>query len=56
MDKVLLIKNVYLEAFKSLGHKIIKHGFKIYFWSCAVLLAVVLYAFWYRVFTGFAWD
>lgn len=56
MTKAILVKKVYLEAFQNLGHQLVKHGFKIYFWSCAALYAVVLYAFWYRVFTGFNWD
>ncbi|MEA1785172.1 DUF6747 family protein [Arenibacter sp. GZD96] len=56
MTKVLLVKKVYLDAFRNLGHMIIKHSAKAYFWFVAVLLSVVLYAFWYRIFTGFVWD
>lgn len=56
MDTVLLIKKVYFEGFRNLGNIIIKHGFKVYFWACVALYAIVLYAFSYRIFTGFAWD
>ena len=56
MDQILLLSKIYKEAFKNLGHKIIKHGFKIYFWASAVLFLIVLYAFIYRLSTGFAWD
>ncbi len=56
MEKVLLIKNLYSEAFRNLGHQLVKHGFKVYFWACVALYAIVLYAFSYRIFTGFAWD
>lgn len=56
MDQILLFKKIYAEAFRNLGHRILKNGFKIYFWICTALLAMVLYAFCYRLLTGFAWD
>ncbi len=56
MTKALLIKKVYLEAFKNLGHQIIKNGFKVYFWALVALLVITLYAFGYRLSTGFIWD
>jgi hypothetical protein len=56
MVKSLLLKKVYFEAFKNLGHRIVKNGFKIYFWVCASLFVMVLYAFIFRLTTGFVWD
>ena len=56
MDTALLIKKVYFEGFRNLGHFILRHGLKIYFWITMALFGIVLYAFWFRIFTGFAWD
>lgn len=56
MDTALLIKKVYFEGFRNLGNLILKHGMKVYFWAFVVLFAITLYAFWFRVFTGFIWD
>jgi hypothetical protein len=56
MAKTLLLKKVYLEAFKNLGNQLVKNGFKIYFWLCASLFVMVLYAFILRLSTGFVWD
>tara|TARA_R100001369_G_scaffold84757_4_gene117868 strand:- start:31574 stop:31963 length:390 start_codon:yes stop_codon:yes gene_type:complete len=56
MLKTILIKKVYTEAFRNLGNQIVKNGFKIYFWICTALFAMVLYAFAYRLINGFIWD
>ncbi|WP_354667780.1 DUF6747 family protein [Arenibacter algicola] len=56
MVKSIILKKVYLEAFKNLGNQLVKNGFKIYFWACAVLFILVLYAFVFRLTTGFVWD
>ncbi len=56
MRQVLLLKKAYLEAFKNLGHYLVQHSFKVYFWLCAALFFITLYAFGYRLFTGFVWD
>ncbi|PRX55222.1 DUF6747 family protein [Flagellimonas sp. S174] len=56
MNQILLAKRIYKEAFMNLGHRVLRNGFKLYFWTCTALLAMVLYAFCYRLFTGFAWD
>ena len=56
MDSILLIKKIYLEGFKNLGHSVIKNFFKGYAWACFILSAIVVYAFIYRLSTGFAFD
>ena len=56
MKTTLLIKEIYLEGFRNLGHMIIKSYFKAFAWFSFVLFFVVLYAFIYRVATGFAFD
>lgn len=53
MRNVVLIKEIYLEAFRNLGHYIVKKYFKAFSIFCFFLLAVVIYAFLYRVSTGF---
>lgn len=56
MKNVLLIKEIYLEAFKELGSKIAKHSFKALALFCATTYFITLYAFAFRVSTGFAFD
>ena len=56
MNKFSVVREIYMEAFKSLGHLILRNGFKIYFWTCAFLFLVVVYAFSFRLATGFVWD
>lgn len=56
MNKFLLLKDIYLEAFRNLGHIIIKRYFKAFSVFCFVLLAIVIYAFLYRLSTGFTFG
>lgn len=56
MTKILLIKEIYLEAFRNLGHIIITRYFKFFTWFSLAMFAVVVYAFVFRVFTGFPFD
>ena len=56
MKTTLLIREIYLEGFRNLGHIIIKNYFKAFAWFSFVLFFIVLYAFIYRVSTGFAFD
>ncbi|MFS4455336.1 DUF6747 family protein [Maribacter sp. 2304DJ31-5] len=56
MKNALLIKEIYLEAFKNLGHTLVKSYFKAFSWFCFASFAVVLYAFIFRIATGFAFD
>jgi len=56
MKNVLLIKEIYLEGFKNLGNKLVKSYFKAFSWFCFASFLIVLYAFIFRVVTGFAFD
>jgi hypothetical protein len=56
MKTVLLIKDIYMDAFESLGHFITKNFFKAFAWFSFGMFAVVLYAFVFRVITGFPFD
>ncbi len=56
MKTVLLIKEIYLEGFRNLGNFIIQRYFKLFAWFSFIMFMVVLYAFIFRVSTGFAFD
>ncbi|WP_317125758.1 DUF6747 family protein [Ulvibacterium marinum] len=56
MKNILLIREIYLEAFKNLGHYLVKSYFKAFSWFCFASFLIVLYAFLFRVSTGFAFD
>ncbi|MGB5170341.1 DUF6747 family protein [Eudoraea sp.] len=56
MKTVLLIKEIYLEGFRNLGNFIIQRYFKAFAWFSFIMFMVVLYAFVFRVSTGFAFD
>ncbi|PCJ94480.1 MAG: hypothetical protein COA50_12015 [Flavobacteriaceae bacterium] len=53
MKKILLLKNIYFDAFRNLGNIILRNSFKIYSWLCLALIFIVIYAFIYRLSTGF---
>ncbi|WP_339710448.1 DUF6747 family protein [uncultured Kriegella sp.] len=56
MKTILLLKEVYIEGFKNLGNFIVQKYFKLFAWFCFAMFFIVLYAFIYRVATGFAFD
>ena len=56
MKTILLVKDIYREAFIDLGHFITKNYFKAFAWFSFAMFTVVLYAFIFRVVTGFAFD
>ncbi len=56
MKTTLLIREIYLEGFRNLGSLVVRNYFKVFAWFSFVLFFVVLYAFIYRVSTGFAFD
>lgn len=56
MKNVLLIKEIYLQAFRNLGNVIVKSYFKAFSWFCFASFIIMLYAFVFRVSTGFAFD
>ncbi|MFH6603080.1 DUF6747 family protein [Maribacter algicola] len=56
MNKLLLLKEIYLEGFRNLGSLIVRRYFKIFAWFAFIMFFVVLYAFIFRVSTGFPFD
>ena len=56
MKTISLIKNIYLEGFKNLGNFIIEKYVKLFAWFSMVMFAIVLYAFLYRIFSGYAFQ
>ena len=54
MRKFLLLQEIYLEAFRDWTQKLLNKYFKIFSVFCFFLLIVVLYAFVFRVSTGFS--
>ncbi len=56
MKKILLIKELYIDAFRNLGHWLLVKYFKAFAWFSFILFLVVLYAFVFRLSTGFAFD
>ena len=56
MKTLLLVKEIYAEGFKNLGNIIVKNYFKYFLRFSVAMFAVVLYAFIFRLVTGFAWD
>ena len=56
MKTILLLKEIYSEGFKDLGNFIAERYFKFFAWFSFIMFAVVLYAFVFRVTTGFPFD
>ena len=56
MKTVILLKEIYSDAFKNLGNYIVKHSFKALTWFTAIMFLIVVYAFLYRVSTGFSFS
>jgi len=56
MKTALLIKEIYLEGFRNLGNIIVQKYFKAFAWFSFIMYVMVIYAFIFRVFTGFAFD
>ena len=56
MKTLLLVREIYQEAFNDLGHFIAKNYFKAFAWFSFGMFAVVIYAFVFRLITGFPFD
>ncbi|MEL7271481.1 MAG: DUF6747 family protein [Bacteroidota bacterium] len=56
MKNLLLVREIYMEGFRNLGNLIVQKYFKIFSWFCFAMFFVVLYAFVYRISTGFAFG
>lgn len=53
MGTLLHFKNIYMQAFENCKPEFLVLLLKIYSFFCAILLSMVIYAFFYRAFTGF---
>jgi hypothetical protein len=56
MKTIELLKEIYLEGFRNLGTLIVRSYFKLFSWFCFAMFLLALYAFIFRVSTGFAFD
>ncbi len=56
MKTILLFKEIYSEAFKALENFFVRRFFKAFAWFSLIMFLVVVYAFVYRILTGFAFD
>ncbi|MBC8769847.1 hypothetical protein H4O18_17745 [Arenibacter sp. BSSL-BM3] len=54
METILLFKEIYHNGFKQLGSWLVKSYFKAFSWFSFAMFIVVLYAFGYRLITGFS--
>ncbi|WP_335966021.1 DUF6747 family protein [Galbibacter sp. PAP.153] len=53
MTTFLLLKQLYTNSFADLKNEYLATVLKALTWLCAFTLGVVIYAFFYRLFTGF---
>lgn len=56
MKNVMLIRNLYSEAFQNISNYVAKSYLKTLSWLFIASYAIVLFAFIFRVSTGFAFD
>ena len=56
MSTLTLIKDIYINAFRNIGNFIVKRYFKAFSIFSFVMFLIVLYAFIYRVYTGFPFE
>jgi len=56
MKNVMLMKELYLEAFKSISSNFAKSYLKILSWLFLASYLIVVFAFIFRASTGFAFD
>ena len=56
MEKITLVKEIYVEAFRNWKSFILENYFKLFSWICFVLIALAIYALVYRISTGFSFS
>ena len=56
MKTVVLIKEIYVQGFRNLGSYLVKNYFKAFTWFTVAMFVMVLYAFLYRLLTGFVFS
>jgi len=54
MKTSLLLRDLYYEAFRELGNFVVRNYFKAFAWFSFAMFATVIYAFVFRIATGFA--
>ena len=54
MKTTLLLRDLYYEAFRELGNFVIRNSFKAFAWFSFAMIATVVYAFVFRLATGYA--
>jgi hypothetical protein len=56
MKTLLLVREIYMEAFRNLENFIVRRYFKFFAWFSFIMFLIVVYAFVYRIVTGFPFD
>jgi len=56
MKAILLVKEIYLEGFRNIANFLIGSYLKVFTWFTLSLIAIIVYAFIYRLATGFAFS
>jgi hypothetical protein len=56
MGKLLHVKEIHLEALRNWTSLMLKRHFKVFSWFCFGLWLITMYAFVFRVSSGFALD
>lgn len=56
MEKIILIRSIYTEAFRNWKHILLKNYFKVFTVICFTLIAITIYAFIFRLSTGYAFG
>lgn len=54
MKTIYLLSEIYSEAFRNLGNYLVRRSLKVFAWFSFSLILIVLYAFLFRMVTGFA--
>ena len=56
MNTLLQLREIYLNAFRNISNYIVRNFFKVFAWFVFAMCLIVLYAFVFRVHTGFPFD
>ncbi|MDO1512926.1 hypothetical protein Q2T41_09695 [Maribacter confluentis] len=56
MEKIILVKEIYTEAFRNWRSYLLENYFKLFSWLCFILIGLAMYALIYRVSTGFSFS
>ncbi|WP_405384862.1 DUF6747 family protein [Maribacter sp. LLG6340-A2] len=56
MEKIILVKEIYAEAFRNWRSYLLENYFKMFSWLCFILIGIAIYAIIYRISTGFSFS